>query len=322
MIRATLNSSRLLVSNLSEFRSCVRSFSSSASISNNQPLSNNDYNNLKENHLNLLKKYYSSDLIESIKLAETSIDPAHWDARKPSAKFAPPYLDDFSKIDPFWDNAKQPQADFMNPSTTLARPDVPEGATVVESVSGRGNESFFTNLSKLTGLSKNYISGLKTRPLVVKMVSNQTRKGKIPSFYALVVCGDGNGMVGLGEGKDRQGLAGAITKANWNAIKNLQHIPRLEDRTIVGDIDFRYHGVKLFLRSAPPGFGLRVNHYIFEICECAGIKDLSGKVYKSRNGMNIAKGTVEALTQGRSLEELALGRGKKVIDLRKTYYSP
>ena len=111
-------------------------------------------------------------------------------------------------------------------------------------------------------------------------------------------------------------------KAHWDAVRNLKYIPRYEDRTILADIDHRYHGVKLFLRSARPGFGLRVNHVIFEISECAGIKDLSGKIYKSRNKMNIAKGFVEALTERqKTLEEIALGRGKKIVDVRNIYYS-
>ena len=117
-------------------------------------------------------------------------------------------------------------------------------------------------------------------------------------------------------------MSKAIFKAHWDAVRNLKEIPRYENRTIYGDIDFRYHGVKLHLRSAKPGFGLRVNHVIFEICECAGIKDLSGKVYKSRNDMNIAKGTIEAFTKAqKTLDEVALGRGKKLVDVRKVYYS-
>ncbi|CDH09044.1 related to 37S ribosomal protein S5,mitochondrial [Zygosaccharomyces bailii ISA1307] len=180
-----------------------------------------------------------------------------------------------------------------------------------------------TGLNRQTGVDVEYITKkLIMKPLVMKRVSNQTAKGKIPSFYALVVVGDRNGMVGLGEGKSREEMSKAISKAHWDAIRNLKEIPRYENRTIYSDIDYRYHGVKLHLRSAKPGFGLRVNHVIFEICECAGIKDLSGKVYKSRNEMNIAKGTLEAFTNAqRTLDEIALGRGKRIADVRNVYYS-
>ena len=87
-------------------------------------------------------------------------------------------------------------------------------------------------------------------------------------------------MIGLGEGKSRDGMRVSLRKAHWNAIKNLQPIPRYENRTIIGDVDYKFHAVKLFLKSAPAGFGLRVNPNIFEVCQAAGIKDLRGKVYK------------------------------------------
>lgn len=128
-------------------------------------------------------------------------------------------------------------------------------------------------------------------------------------------------MIGLGEGKSRDGMRTALVKAHWNAVKNLTPIPRYEKRTIVGDIEYKFHAVKLFIKSAPSGFGLRVNPNIFEVCQAAGIKDLRGKIYKSRNPMNVTKGFVEALTKQRPLEDLAAGRGKRLVDLRKVYYS-
>ncbi|GMM36760.1 mitochondrial 37S ribosomal protein [Saccharomycopsis crataegensis] len=274
---------------------------------------------LQDQHLSSLKQYYSDDLIDSIKLAESHIDSAHWQNRKPSTKFSPPYLDNFKEIDPYWDHSSQPQADFTKPLQPLEGKDIPKGAIVKDDTV---KDEASLNLSKLTGLSEEYLRKLTHKVLVQKTVRNKTKKGNINSLYALVIVGDKNGMIGVGEGKDKVSGSGAVNKAIWNAKKNLRYIPRLEDRTILGDIDFRYHGVKLFLRSAPPGFGLRVNHFIFEICELAGIKDLSAKVYKARNGMNITKGTIEALSRGRSLQDVALARGKKIVDLRKAYYSP
>lgn len=295
----------------------VRYFSWTFQINNTSKQSSSPAKNSSDEYL---KKFYSSELIESIKSAENSISKKHWEAREPSSKFAPPYLDNFKEIDPFWDHLKDEQKDFTYRIQGLTERDIPEGSAILSDGNRGGID--VDGLAKLTGFSTQYIKKLKAKTLVAKMTSNQTRKGKIPSFYALVIVGDGNGMVGIGEGKDKRGVSFAMSKARWNAIKELQHIPRYEDRTILGDIDYRYHGVKLFLRSAPRGFGLRVNHYIYDICQLIGIKDLSGKVYKSRNGMNIAKGLIEALSKTKSLEEIALARGKKVLDLRKTYYSP
>lgn len=159
------------------------------------------------------------------------------------------------------------------------------------------------------------------RPIIMKRVSLKTSKGNIPNFFVLTVVGDRNGTIGLGIGKSRDGIRTAAVKAHWNAVKNLTPIPRYEERTILGDFEYKYHAVKLFMRSAPAGFGLRVNRNIFEICQAAGIKDLRGKVYKSRNPLLVCQGFVEALTKQRSIEDLAASRGKKIVDLRKVYYS-
>lgn len=287
-------------------------------------------------HTEFLANYYPKELLNSIQLAQSAI-PADTAFRvSTNVEFAPSYLDDFSKLDSYWDYLPgAPHVHSQGPSTHYTFDHVAQrlpggqeiapGATVprTDGMRSSATAEIARGLQKQTGMDADYISRkLTMRPLVMKRVSNQTGKGKIPSFYALVVVGDRNGMVGLGEGKSRDEMSKAVSKAHWDAVRNLKHIPRYESRTIYGDIDHRYHGVKLFLRSVKPGFGLRVNHIIFEICECAGIKDLSAKVYKSRNEMNIAKGTIEALTEAqKTLDEIALGRGKKVVDVRKVYYS-
>lgn len=301
-------------------RSLIRGFHSGRCLLNegSKGLSTEE----KVTHLNFLRNYYSEELVESIKLAETFIDPAHYANRKlRNTEFAPPYLDDFSKRHKFWDTLEiedPTEFDFRLPLQPSPI-DVPPGSSLKEL--GSSKNTIAKELSLLTGLDENYIDKLTAKPLIMKRVSNQTAKGKIPTNYALVVVGDKRGMIGIGEGKDRVEMSRAVSKAHWNAVKNLKFIPRYEDRTIIGNIDNVFHGCKIFLRSAPPGFGLRVNHYIFEICELVGIKDLSAKIYKSRNPMNVCKGFIEALTKQQTLEELSHSRGKKVVDIRKTYYS-
>ncbi|ONH68167.1 hypothetical protein BON22_1820 [Cyberlindnera fabianii] len=297
---------------------------SSSSSSSSETPKNNSSIDKKDAHLEFLRKYYPEELVESIKLAETFVKPEHYKNKKlASTEFAPPYLDDFAKRDKFWDNLKVEEPWKLDYDFPLqqAPVDVPPGSVLGESAGGDANSSIAKGLATLTGLDEKYIEKLHSRPLIMKRVSNQTAKGKIPTNYALVVVGDKNGMVGIGEGKDRVEMSRAVSKAHWNAVKNLQYVPLYENRTIVGDIDYVFHGCKIFLRSAPPGFGLRVNHYIFEICELAGIKDLSAKIYKSRNGMNVCKGFIEALAKQQTLDELSFNRGKKIVDLRKTYYS-
>ncbi|CAK7897433.1 37S ribosomal protein S5, mitochondrial [[Candida] anglica] len=292
-----------------------------------------------ESHLQFLSKFYTPDLLQSIKITESLVTPKQvLDLKKRGlegkSKAAPSDVSsDLHRADPKWTEpiVYPNQADNRSPYAPIPANQAPDRTDLVmrfkETKTKAKNDrradrkAFTKGLSNLTGLDEGYVSRLYVRPIVMKRVSCQTSKGKIPNFYALTVVGDKNGMIGLGEGKSRDGMRTALGKAHWNAVKNLTPITRYEDRTIIGNIDHRYHAVKLFLKSAPSGFGLRVNSNIFEVCQAAGIKDLAGKVYKSRNPMNVTKGFVEALTKQRSLEDLASGRGKKLVDLRKVYYS-
>ncbi|KAI7887474.1 ribosomal protein S5 domain 2-like protein [Lichtheimia hyalospora FSU 10163] len=157
------------------------------------------------------------------------------------------------------------------------------------------------------------------KALVVKRVVNMNGKGKQPSMYALVVVGNGKGLAGYGEGKDEE-AARAVFKATNKAIKNLRYFDRYDDRTISMDIEHKFHATRLELRSRPPGFGCRANHYIHEICRCIGIQDLSGKVRGSRKPMNVIKATFEALSNQKMPQDIAKMRGKKVTDVQGIYY--
>lgn len=294
-----------------------------------------------DKHVDFLSKFYTPELLQSIKITESLVDPEtvlelKKQGEKTKSRVAPSdESSDYSTTDPKWTEPiiypNQPKNHSPYPPipqiqaadrTDLALRFKPEvGPNKKFSSALKGKREIAEGLAKLTGLDQRYISNLYVRPIVMKRVSCQTSKGKIPNFYALTVVGDKNGMIGLGEGKSRDGMRTALVKAHWNAVKNLTPIPRYEKRTIVGDIEYKFHAVKLFIKSAPSGFGLRVNPNIFEVCQAAGIKDLRGKIYKSRNPMNVTKGFVEALTKQRPLEDLAAGRGKRLVDLRKVYYS-
>ncbi|KAI8073109.1 ribosomal protein S5, C-terminal domain-containing protein [Gongronella butleri] len=170
-----------------------------------------------------------------------------------------------------------------------------------------------------TPLSPQEQSRLIKKALVIKRVVNMNGKGKQPSMYALVVVGNGQGLAGYGEGKDEE-ASRAVRKATNRAIKNLRYFDRYDDRTLATDVIHKFHATKLYLRSRPPGFGCRANHYIHEICRCIGIQDLSGKVRGSRTPMNVIKATFEALSNQRLPEDIAKIRGKKLVDVQSTYY--
>ncbi|KAF3993551.1 hypothetical protein FT663_00221 [Candidozyma haemuli var. vulneris] len=286
-----------------------------------------------------LSKFYSPEMLQSLKITESLVDPKTYiemkkGGRGERSKVAPDASKRFSETDPKWDEpilypnqglGSTPYAPIpreANPDTS----DLKMRFTVDESTAERKPRVDFRanrveKVALLTGFNKDYIRRLHVVNVLVKRVSCQTSKGKIPNFYAMTIVGDRNGMVGMGEGKSRQGVKTALEKGFFSAVKNLQPIARYEDRTIIGEIDYKFHAVKLSLKSAPAGFGLRINPVLFEVCEAAGIKDLRGKITRSRNRMNTVKGFFEALTKERSIEELAAGRGKKIVDLRKVYYS-
>lgn len=220
------------------------------------------------------------------------------------------YPTDFSQLDPVLDFSPA-----SGRSNDVARiPEIPPDTT------GEGQSEDETELlAKATGLTTREIRGLIQRPLVTRRVVNQTRKGKQASMYTLAVVGNGQGMIGFGEGKHTE-QATATRKAVTQAVKNMEYVERYQDRTIYGEFDFKFHAVQLKLRSRPAGFGLRANHFIYEICRCAGITDISAKVWGSRTGMNVVKAMFEALKAQKLPSTIAKERGRKIVDLEQTYY--
>jgi small subunit ribosomal protein S5 len=200
----------------------------------------------------------------------------------------------------------------------------------------RDPDGKYDRLRKQTGLSLDRILSLKIKMLVNHFVTNQTRLGKIQNCYVLAVAGDGNGQLGIGEGKALES-DDARMKAYQAAIRNMRPIPRYEGRTIYGEVEGKVAASVVQLKSKPPGmsispfntttymltlagFGLRCQHLIFEMARCAGIQDLAARVPRGRNKMNTVKATLEALLNQRIPDEIARGRGKKLVDVRKVYY--
>ncbi|KAK9237939.1 hypothetical protein V1525DRAFT_402434 [Lipomyces kononenkoae] len=273
----------------------------------------------RSEHIQRLSKYYSPKMLKSVIAAEQTVTPDLWNKRKKAKPVFPlSYVDDLGKHDPFYDLPKMPWTDFSEPHQPVPPPsDLPP--TVPPDL--MNTDVVEAELTNNRGISSDYLRRLIVRPLVRKLVSNVTRLGKIRSFYSLVIVGDQNGMIGIGEAKDRNEASRAVMKAKSKALRNMFYIPRLDNRTIFCSLENNYHGVDVVLWPRPPGFGLRVNHLIHEVAVCAGLKDLSGKVRGSRNKMNTIKATIEMLRNQVLPEEIAQARGKKAVDIKKTYFS-
>lgn len=166
---------------------------------------------------------------------------------------------------------------------------------------------------------KKELRKIRSKTLVVHGVVNQTRMGKIRSMYYLTIAGNGDGLLGVGEGKSVEPEEGR-KQSIMSAIRNMRPIPRYENRTIFGDLEKKFGATRVKLYSRPPGFGLRTQHLIFEMARLAGLQDLSARVPGARNKMNVIKATWEALCSQKLPDEIARGRGKKLVDVRKVYY--
>jgi small subunit ribosomal protein S5 len=121
-----------------------------------------------------------------------------------------------------------------------------------EEEDNRDEEGTYNRLRKATGMTLDDIFALKTKILVRHRVVNQTRLGKIQSMYILAVAGNGNGRLGIGEGKAQE-MDEAMSKAKLAAIRNMQPIPRYEERTIFGEVEGKVSAAVVKLMARPPG---------------------------------------------------------------------
>jgi hypothetical protein len=110
----------------------------------------------------------------------------------------------------------------------------------------------YARLAKQMGVDVAYLRRFKVKQLVVKRVVNQTRKGKIPSFYTLSVAGNQNGIVGIGAGKSAE-MEDSILQSRMMALRNLTPVLRYEGRTIYGELNKKVGGTTVQLSARPPG---------------------------------------------------------------------
>ena len=142
-----------------------------------------------------------------------------------------------------------------NPRSSMA-PQIPKGLASLQRPGMKTGEAdidpAMKRLMRQTGFSLEDIRRFRVKNLVMHRVVNQTRMGKIQSMYYLTVAGNGRGLLGIGEGKSTE-PEDARRQAHFNAIRNVQPVPRYEDRTIFGDVRVKIGAVELELMTRPPG---------------------------------------------------------------------
>jgi len=155
-------------------------------------------------------------------------------------------------------------------------------------------------------LSRRELDKLHRFPLITRRVTQQTGKGKIHRRGVLVVVGNGDGLVGYGEAKHDDG-ARASKRAFAMAVRDMDYVDRFEGRTIWTEMSSKLGATRIILRPRPVGFGLHCNPNIHQILKAAGIKDISAKVWGSRNPLNVIKLLFRMLHAGNA--PLAMGNG-------------
>ena len=154
---------------------------------------------------------------------------------------------------------------------------------------------------------------LKEKVVAISRVAKVVKGGRNFRFSAVVVVGDENGHVGVGNGKAAE-VPDAIRKAIQEAKKNLVEVPIVET-TVPHEFVGKFGSANVLLKPAAVGTGLIAGGSVRPVLELAGYKNIRTKVIGTNNPRNVVYATMEGLKSMQTVEQVAAKRGKKVSEI-------
>lgn len=158
--------------------------------------------------------------------------------------------------------------------------------------------------------------GLIEKMVAVNRVTKVVKGGRIMSFAALAVVGNGDGQIGMGKGKAKE-VPLAIQKAMDQARRNLVKIP-LKDKTIYHLVEGKHGATRVFMQPAKEGSGVKAGGPMRLVFDVMGIHNISAKVHGSTNPYNIVRATLDGLQKIKTPDEIARKRGLTVEEILGT----
>ena len=154
---------------------------------------------------------------------------------------------------------------------------------------------------------------LMERVVSINRVSKTVKGGRIMKFSALVVVGDGNGIVGFGLGKSGE-VPDAIRKGIEDAKKNLVRV-NLRGTTIPHEVIGKFGAGRVLMMPAAPGTGVIAGGPVRAVIEMAGIQDIRTKSQRSNNPCNVVRATIAGLCECVDAKSVAAKRGKTTAEI-------
>ena len=161
---------------------------------------------------------------------------------------------------------------------------------------------------------KTQTDGLREKMINVNRVTKVVKGGRIMSFAALAVVGDGDGAVGMGKGKARE-VPLAVQKAMEEAKRGMVKVD-LNNGTLHHSVIGRHGAAKVLIQPAAEGTGIIAGGAMRAIFEVMGITDVTAKCIGSANAYNVVRATLNGLASTNSPASIAAKRGKSVEEIR------